>query len=358
MLRAHRARTPGEVAWRLLAPLLSIMLLLTVEAATAPPVEAGSGAGSSTAIRQRQLQAEATMLRADKQIKRLQNSRRQHARRLAAAKRTLDRAIDRRDARRHALVRTAARLERAELGLARTVRVRPNPRGTQVVDRPAARRHIRTLEQKSRQLERRTRKLERDVDVARKSKQARQKASRARIATRRAARERAEDRLTAAIRQMMEVSRQRADDRLSLASVRGFRRPAAGSISQRYGCTGYGANPRRGGCRHFHDGIDIAAKRGTPVRASADGYVAYVGRNPWDAGSRAYVVLLVHARGYESIYGHLQPKRLVRAGTRVERGDLIGRIGVTGHSSGPHVHWEVSRGFRTLDPLRAGRRAG
>jgi murein DD-endopeptidase MepM/ murein hydrolase activator NlpD len=344
-----------EIAWRLMAPLLAIMLVLSVEAATPAPVEAGA-AGSSTAIRQRQLQAEATMLRADKQVKRLQASRRQQVRRLEAAKRKLSQAISRRDAKRQRLERAAARIERAEHALARTIRVRPNPSGKQVVDKPAARKHIRQLERKTRQLKRQAAKLERTVERARNAKQARLRVSRARIEVRRAARERAESRLAAAITQMLELSRQRAGDRFSLATVKRFRKPASGTISQRYGCTGYGANPRRGRCRHFHDGIDIAAKRGTPVRASADGYIAYVGRNPWDAGSRAVVVIIAHAGGYESIYAHLQPRRMARAGARVERGDVIGRIGITGHSSGPHVHWEVRRGFRSLDPLRAGRR--
>jgi murein DD-endopeptidase MepM/ murein hydrolase activator NlpD len=92
------------------------------------------------------------------------------------------------------------------------------------------------------------------------------------------------------------------------------------------------------------------------VRASAAGYVAYVGWNPWDRGRRAFVVIIAHRRGYESIYAHLKPQRNVRAGQRVRRGQVIGVVGLTGHTSGAHVHWEVSRHFRTSDPRRAGRR--
>jgi murein DD-endopeptidase MepM/ murein hydrolase activator NlpD len=355
MLRAHRPSSTVEVAQRTLAILLALLLALSVEAASPAVVQADVPGRPGAAIRQRQLQAEATMVRADKQIRRLQNSRRQHGRHLAAAKRQLDRAIHRRDGRRQQLARRAAQLERAEKALARTVRVRPNPMGTQIVDRPAARKHIHQVERQARQLRQQARKLERAVDQARKAKQARQKVSRGRIEARRRARERAEDKLAEAISQMMAVSHERASDRLGLASVKDFHKPARGSISQRYGCTGYGANPRRGSCRHFHDGIDIAARRGTVVRASADGYVYYVGRNPWDVGSRAFVVLIAHAGGFQSVYAHLQPRRMVAAGARVERGDAIGRIGITGRSSGPHVHWEVRRGLRSLDPLRAGR---
>ena len=114
-------------------------------------------------------------------------------------------------------------------------------------------------------------------------------------------------------------------------------------------------NPRRGSCRHFHDGVDIAAPKGTKVRASADGYVAYAGFSPWDNGSRAYIVIIGHANGYESVYAHLQPKRSVRAGQKVKRGDVIGSVGMTGLTSGPHVHWEIRRGGVDLNPLRAGR---
>ncbi len=91
------------------------------------------------------------------------------------------------------------------------------------------------------------------------------------------------------------------------------------------------------------------------MRASADGYVAYVGFNPWDTGDRAFVVIIGHAGGYQSVYAHLKPVRKVRAGQRVELGEVIGLVGMTGRSTGPHVHWEVKKGFVNVDPLRAGR---
>ena len=83
---------------------------------------------------------------------------------------------------------------------------------------------------------------------------------------------------------------------------------------------------------------------------SATGYVAYVGWNPWDGRRRAYIVIIGHAGGYETIYAHLKPVRKVRAGQLVRQGQTIGLSGNTGRSTGPHVHWEVSRGFRTMDP--------
>ena len=91
------------------------------------------------------------------------------------------------------------------------------------------------------------------------------------------------------------------------------------------------------------------------MRASADGYVAYVGFSPWDRGARAFIVIIGHARGYSTVYAHLQPTRLVRAGQRVSAGELIGRVGLTGKTTGPHVHWEVHEDGRTVKPKRRGR---
>ena len=102
------------------------------------------------------------------------------------------------------------------------------------------------------------------------------------------------------------------------------------------------------------DGVDIVASRGTRVKAAADGYVAYVGWSPWDTPRRSFIVIIAHARGYASVYGHLQPTRLVRTGQKVKRGAAIGRVGVTGLTTGPHVHWEVHRNGTVVDALAAG----
>ena len=99
--------------------------------------------------------------------------------------------------------------------------------------------------------------------------------------------------------------------------------------------------------------MDIATRPGAGVRSSADGYVAFVGWNPWDGGRRAFVVIIGHARGIETVYAHLRPVRKVRAGQHVRRGQAIGIVGMTGRTTGAHVHWEVSRDFQTMDPLQA-----
>jgi murein DD-endopeptidase MepM/ murein hydrolase activator NlpD len=124
-------------------------------------------------------------------------------------------------------------------------------------------------------------------------------------------------------------------------------------VTQEFGCTGFYLEPRRGSCSHFHDGIDIANANGTPVRAGDDGVVAYVGWNPYDSDP-AYQVVIGHSGGYTTGYFHLLPRRAVRAGQVVRRGQVIGYMGSTGNSTGPHVHWEVYRNGRPVNPRSAG----
>jgi murein DD-endopeptidase MepM/ murein hydrolase activator NlpD len=131
----------------------------------------------------------------------------------------------------------------------------------------------------------------------------------------------------------------------------GFVWPASGRITQRYGCTGFRLNPPRGSCAHFHDGIDIAGYQGSPIRAAAVGVVSYVGWNPWDQHGRAFMIVVAHPGGYETLYGHVLPTRRVRVGQLVRRGELIGYMGNTGRSTGVHLHLELRRGRTTLDPL-------
>jgi murein DD-endopeptidase MepM/ murein hydrolase activator NlpD len=96
----------------------------------------------------------------------------------------------------------------------------------------------------------------------------------------------------------------------------------------------------------FHRGIDIGVARGTPVRATADGIVSYSG---W-AGGSGNMVVLEHGFGYETIYAH-GSGRLVEVRQLIKRGDPVIVSGATGLSTGPHVHYEVWRGGRQVDPL-------
>jgi murein DD-endopeptidase MepM/ murein hydrolase activator NlpD len=235
--------------------------------------------------------------------------------------------------------------------------VHPSPTGAQVSDQPRLRKRVASLRARVEQLDGRLARLSRRVEHHRRIREARARlAGRDRIEARKRARERAEGVLGGQISLMLPLAKERAELRWRSDTPRGFRRPAKGHISQGYGCQrAYRYGHDGSTCARFHDGIDIAAARGARVRAAADGYVAYVGWNPWDHGRRSFVVLIGHARGFETIYAHLRPVRKVAAGQRVRRGEVIGIVGVTGHTTGPHVHWEVSRDFRTLDPRRAGR---
>jgi murein DD-endopeptidase MepM/ murein hydrolase activator NlpD len=127
--------------------------------------------------------------------------------------------------------------------------------------------------------------------------------------------------------------------------------PTRGRLTQGFGCTGVVWEPPRGACRHFHDGIDIASYQGTPIRAAAIGVVSYVGWNPWDQEGRAFMVVVAHPGGFETLYGHTLPRRTVRVGEVVKKGQVIGYMGSTGNSTGPHLHLELHRGRTLLNPL-------
>lgn len=85
-----------------------------------------------------------------------------------------------------------------------------------------------------------------------------------------------------------------------------------------------------------HEGLDIANDQGTPVYATADGAVELSGRH----GGYGFMIQINHGYGYKTLYAHLS-KVLVRDGEQVRRGEVIGRSGNTGLSSGPHLHYEV-----------------
>jgi murein DD-endopeptidase MepM/ murein hydrolase activator NlpD len=95
-----------------------------------------------------------------------------------------------------------------------------------------------------------------------------------------------------------------------------------------------------------HPGIDIAVPVGTPVRASGGGSVEAAGTDP-DYG---LFVLLRHPDGYETMYGHTS-RLLVREGDDVPAGQVIALSGNTGRSTAPHLHFEIRRAGRSLDPL-------
>ncbi len=122
----------------------------------------------------------------------------------------------------------------------------------------------------------------------------------------------------------------------------GFQWPAKGRISGVFGSQRIlNGEPRRP-----HNGIDVAAPPGTPVRAMADGLVALVHPGMFFAGK---TVMLDHGLGLTSVYIHLR-ETSVAEGELVLKGQQIGEIGMTGRATGPHLHWGVSWFNTHLDP--------
>jgi murein DD-endopeptidase MepM/ murein hydrolase activator NlpD len=348
MVRAA-ATAVGAHAVHALVAALVLLVLLMADGALPGSVEAGQRRGIAIAIRERQARAQHAMRRADAQIRRLERRYAHQSARLREARRRLERSTTRTHAARERARGTRDRLVTERAVRDRLLRVHPNPSGRQLGDRPALRRRVDRLEHRVDHLEHRISVLARRTDRARRTAEARSRqGGQERIEARKGARERAESRLAGQIGLMLALSKERAA--AHSADARRFRLPARGTISQGYGCQGRRAGHGGERCRRFHDGIDIATGRGARVRASAAGYVAYVGWNPWDDGRRAFVVIIGHARGLETVYAHLAPVRLVKAGQPVRRGQAIGIVGLTGRTTGAHVHWEVSRDFVTMDP--------
>jgi murein DD-endopeptidase MepM/ murein hydrolase activator NlpD len=97
----------------------------------------------------------------------------------------------------------------------------------------------------------------------------------------------------------------------------------------------------------FHAGLDFSAPQGTPIYATADGRVTTAGNKSNGYGNH---VIINHGFGYETLYGHMVRVK-VRNGQMVKRGEVIGWVGSTGKSTGPHLHYEVQKGGRNIDPI-------
>jgi murein DD-endopeptidase MepM/ murein hydrolase activator NlpD len=106
----------------------------------------------------------------------------------------------------------------------------------------------------------------------------------------------------------------------------------------------------------MHEGIDFGAHTGAPIHAVGDGVVIGAGYLPQEGGY-GQIVLIRHKGGVVTAYAHMS-KVLTHAGERVHAGDLIGRVGSTGHVTGPHLHFEVRLGGTHVDPRRWLRRHG
>lgn len=102
------------------------------------------------------------------------------------------------------------------------------------------------------------------------------------------------------------------------------------------------------GYSKMHKGVDFGAPTGTPIFAAGDGVIQFAG---WSGGYGQYVKIK-HNNTYSTAYGHMS-RILVKPGQRVKQGDVIGRVGSTGRSTGPHLHFEVLSGGTQINPTSA-----
>ena len=114
--------------------------------------------------------------------------------------------------------------------------------------------------------------------------------------------------------------------------------PTNGSLSSRYGS--------RWGRKH--EGVDLGAEVGTPIYAADNGTVTYA---EFNNGGYGYMVKIDHGNGLETYYAHCS-ELLVEEGQIVAKDDLIAKVGNTGRSTGPHLHFEVRQDGTPVDPMR------
>lgn len=127
--------------------------------------------------------------------------------------------------------------------------------------------------------------------------------------------------------------------RPSRLSGKGFIWPVSGRVISRFGAKGRGLH---------NDGINIAARRGTPIRAAQNGVVAYRGNELRGFGN---LILVKHAKGYMTAYAHTE-RILVKRGQRVKRGQIIARVGSSGAVDRPQLHFEIRKSRRAVNPAK------
>ena len=97
----------------------------------------------------------------------------------------------------------------------------------------------------------------------------------------------------------------------------------------------------------LHPGLDFTAPAGTPIYATADGTIEFAGNRGDGYGNH---VIINHGFGYKTLYGHMYRIK-IRQGEKVKRGEVIGWVGSTGKSTGPHCHYEVIKNGNKIDPI-------
>ena len=208
----------------------------------------------------------------------------------------------------------------------------------------ARRAELRDAQRRLEELERRTERIKasqeaRYRELVRSEREA--NAIRRRMTSAKAALQR---RIAGLVRQAQRLAAARAGGAAPRDGGGIFRWPTSGTITGDYGCSSFRVYAIRNGCP-WHDGIDIANAPGTPIYAAADGVVAFAGYRT----DGALVIVIGHAGGLETTYAHMSSVS-VRPRQFVKRGQRIASMGCSGFCTGPHLHWEVSRGFVTQNP--------
>jgi len=135
----------------------------------------------------------------------------------------------------------------------------------------------------------------------------------------------------------------RSDKYLATIASLPLGRPVPGLVTSRFGHRTDPVNGRKG----FHTGVDMRAKIGQKIRATGDGVVTKAFVN----GSYGRFVEIRHGNGYSTKFAHMT-KILVKRGDRVKRGQVIGTVGSTGRSTGPHLHYEVCLANKPINPSK------
>lgn len=126
-----------------------------------------------------------------------------------------------------------------------------------------------------------------------------------------------------------------------MATPKGWPVEGKGHITSHYGQR---IHPKTGD-QDFHGGIDVGADPGHPVISTADGIVSFSG---WSGGG-GNVVVIEHGFGFTTLYAH-NKMNIARVGQRVKRGDVIAYVGSTGNATGPHVHYEIWKNGKSVNP--------
>ena len=135
----------------------------------------------------------------------------------------------------------------------------------------------------------------------------------------------------------------RVDDYLRIIKYMPLGKPIEGKVSSSFGTRNDPLNRKKS----IHEGVDIRAERGEEIRSTAAGVVIKAFKN----GGYGNYVEIDHGNGYQTVYAHMQ-EYLVKKGQSVKRGQVIGLVGSTGRSTGPHLHYEIRLNKKPVSPAK------